>query len=298
MENTSVAVKARVKDEQAVYSHYNDTWTSLRDTISVALNKEGPNLARVRNRALEVRGQGARKQRGRFLPHICGETLSDRVGRNCHLAYYNAVVLDAIRSRLPETVQRIVEMGSGWGAIISSLWLSGAPKDAEYWALEYTQSGREATALIASTEPRFRLKACAFDYHHPDFSQMVEPMETVVYSVYSIERVTTVKDALIENILAIPGFSRCVHIEPVGWQVNPHTLSARIDRLARTLGLPPLTQAAASARHCWRHGKNCNLIETLRRYERSGRIVIETIVKDLVANDPLNPGTLVVWRPA
>jgi hypothetical protein len=40
------------------------------------------------------------------------------------------------------------------------------------------------------------------------------------------------------------------------------------------------------------------LIETLRRYERSGRIVIETIVKDLVANDPLNPGTLVVWRPA
>ena len=99
-------------------------------------------------------------------------------------------------------------------------------------------------------------------------------------------------------LAAIPGFTRCIHIEPVGWQVEPNSLSARVDRIAKKLGLPPLTQAAASARRCWRHGKNCNLIETLRRYERSGRIVIETVVKDLVANDPLNPGTLVVWRPA
>lgn len=298
MENASTAVKVRLKDEQAVYSHYNDAWSSLRDTIAAALKKEGPNLSRVLHRAMDARSAGPRKQRGRFLPHIGGETLSDQVNQRCHLAYYNAVVLDAVRSRLPDTAKRVIEMGSGWGAIISSLWLSGAPKDAEYWALEYTESGREATSLIASTEPRFRLKTSAFDYHRPDFSQMAEPMETVVYSVYSIEQITMIKDELIDSILAIPGFTRCIHIEPVGWQVEPNSLSARIDRIAKKLGLPPLTQAAASARRCWRHGKNCNLIETLRRYERSGRIVIETVVKDLVANDPLNPGTLVVWRPA
>ena len=66
----------------------------------------------------------------------------------------------------------------------------------------------------------------------------------------------------------------------------------------KKLGLPPLDQASASGRRCRRKGKNRNLLEILRRYEKAGKIVIEAIEKDLVANDPLNPGTVVVWRPA
>jgi hypothetical protein len=207
-------------------------------------------------------------------------------------------VVESLKARIPAGTQRVIEMGSGWGAVISSLWLGGTPRDAEYWALEYTEAGRTLSDLLARAEPRFKLTSRAFDYHEPDFSYLTQPLETVVYSIYSIEQITYIKDELIDRILAIPGFTRCVHIEPVGWQVEPDALIARLDRLAKKLGIRALTQATASARRCWRHGKNRNLIETLRRYEAAGKIVIEQIDRDLVNHSPLNPGTLVVWRKA
>jgi hypothetical protein len=239
-----------------------------------------------------------RKQRGRFRPMIGGEPISDRVNQACQVAYYTAVVVETLKTHMPAGTERVVEMGSGWGAIVSSLWLGGAPRDAEYWALEITEAGREMSNLLSAAEPRFDLRTRAFDYHQADFSFLAEPKKTLVYSIYSIEQITFVQDALIDRIMAIPGFERCVHIEPVGWQVDPDAFSARLDRVMKKLGLPPLDQASASGRRCRRKGKNRNLLEILRRYEKAGKIVIEAIEKDLVANDPLNPGTVVVWRPA
>lgn len=296
--SNSAGPKMRVKDEQAVWEHYNAGWSHYLKVAETAFAEEGPNLARILNRCLAERGKAPRKQRGRFLPRIGGEVISDRVGQISHLAFYTAVVLEMLQARIPATTQRVIEMGSGWGAIIGSLWLNGAPRDAEYWALEYTEAGRQASELLARAEPRFRLQSRAFDYHQPDFSYLTDKLETVVYSIYSIEQITFIKDALIERIMAIPGFTRCVHIEPVGWQVAPDEFLAKLDRLGKKLGLPPLNQATASARRCWRHGKNRNLLETLRRFEKAGKIVIEQVDRDLVANDPLNPGTLVVWRKA
>jgi hypothetical protein len=294
----AASAKVRVKDEQAVWDHYNSGWKHYLAIAEAAYAEEGQNLARILNRCLAARGATPRKQRGRYLPRIGGEVLSDRVGQISHLSFYLAVMLEAIEKRLPPSTQRVVEMGSGWGGVISSLWLRGAPRDAEYWALEYTEAGRQLSSLLAKSEPRFRLETRAFDYHNADFSYLTEKLETVVYSTYSIEQITFIKDELIDRIMAIPGFTRCIHIEPVGWQVEPDAFIARLDRLAKKLGLRAFNQATASARRCWRHGKNRNLLETLRRYEQAGKIVIETIDRDLVANDPLNPGTLVVWRKA
>jgi len=287
-----------VKDERAVWEHYNQGWAAYLAVAKAAQAAEGPNLARILNACTAARTQNSRKRRGRFRPTIGGEPLSDRVSRASHMAYYTAVAVETLKAYMPEGTERVIEMGSGWGAIISSLWLSGAPRDAEYWALEYTDAGREMSTLLAATEPRFNLKSRAFDYHNADFSFLTEPTKTLVYSVYSIEQITFVKDTLIDRIMAIPGFARCVHIEPVGWQVDPDSLPARLDRVLKKLGVPPLDQASASGRRQRRHGKNHNLLATLRRYESDGKIVIEAIDKDLVANDPLNPGTLVVWRAA
>ncbi|TDQ80567.1 hypothetical protein A8950_3101 [Dongia mobilis] len=288
----------RVKNEQAVFNHYNAGWSRYLAVAEAAYAEEGQNLARILSRCLAERGNAPRKQRGKYRPTVGGEPLSDRVNQAAHLAYYAAVMLEEIRARVPASTQRIIEMGSGWGAVITGLWLGGAPRDAEYWALEYTDAGQEVTKLFARAEPRFRLQTRHFDYHKADFSYLTEKLETVVYSTYSIEQITFIKDELIDRIMAIPGFTRCVHIEPVGWQVEPDAIIMKLDRLAKKLGLKALNQATASARRCWRHGKNRNLLETLRRYEKAGKIVIEKIDRDLVANDPLNPGTLVVWRRA
>jgi hypothetical protein len=288
----------RVKNERAVFDHYNAGWQPYLDVARAAREVEGQNLARILNSCLAVRSDAPRRQRGRFRPRVGGEPLSDRVNQATHLAYFTAVMLEEIRARIPASTQRIIEMGSGWGAVITSLWLGGAPRDAEYWALEYTDNGQAVAKIFAQAEPRFRLQSRHFDYHNADFSYLTEKLETVVYSTYSIEQITFIKDELIDRIMAIPGFTRCIHIEPVGWQVEPDALLFKLDRLAKKLGIGALTQATASARRCWRHGKNRNLLETLRRFEKAGRIVIEKIDRDLVANDPLNPGTLVVWRKA
>lgn len=285
------------KDERAVWEHYNQGWASYPDVARAARAAEGPNLARILNACMAARMQNNRKRRGRFRPMIGGEPLSDRVSQACHAAYYTAVAVETLKAYMPAGTERVIEMGSGWGAIISSLWLAGAPRDAEYWALEYTEAGREMSTLLADAEPRFKLQTRAFDYHNADFSFLTEPRKTLVLSTYSIEQITFVKDELIDRIMAIPGFERCVHIEPVGWQVDPDSFPARLDRVLKKLGAPPLDQASASGRRQRRHGKNHNLLATLRRYEDAGKIVIEAIDKDLVANDPLNPGTLVVWRP-
>jgi hypothetical protein len=289
--------KVRVKDKQEVWDQYNAGWKPYLETAEAAYASEGQNLPRILNACLAKRASGSTR-RGKYPPRIGGEVLSERLSPATHLAFYMSVVMEVLSARIPPSTQRVVEMGSGWGAVISSLWLFGAPRDAEYWALEYTESGRQTSDLLARSESRFNLKSRAFDYHEPDFSFLTEPLETVVYSTYSIEQITFIKDELIDRIMAIPGFTRCVHLEPVGWQVEPDGFMARLDRLAKAVGLKPLTQATAAARRCWRHGKNRNLIQTLRRYEQAGKIVIEKIDHNLVAHQPLNPGTLVVWRKA
>lgn len=295
---TKVVDEVRIKNPEGIRDYYNTGWQSYLAVAKAAREAEGQNLARIVSACLATRFSGSRKRRGRFRPRIGGEPLSDRVTQASHGAYYMAVVLETLKAYMPEDTARIVEMGSGWGAIISSLWLAGAPRDAEYWALEYTDTGRETSDFLASTEPRFQLESRAFDYHSADFSYLTEAKTTLVYSIYSIEQITFVTDALIDRIMAIPGFARCVHIEPVGWQVDPNSFNARLDRVTKKLGIPALNQEIAAARRCRRKGKNRNLLETLRRYEKAGRIVIEAVDKDLVANDPLNPGTLVVWRRA
>lgn len=290
--------QAGAKDIEAVRQHYDTGWRAYLAVAEKALAEEGPNLGRILARCMAARTDVGRKQRGRFRPSIGGEPLSDRVPHASQMAYYTSVVVETIRSLMPHGTERIIEMGSGWGAIIASLWLTGAPRDAKYYALEFTEGGRELSKLLGLAEPNFRLETREFNYHEPVFEDMEQPAKTVVFSIYSIEQITFIKDELIDHILTIPGFERCIHIEPVGWQINPRSNSARIDRVCKALGLRPLDQASAAARRCWRHGKNRNLIETLRRYKDSGKIVIEKIETDFVSNDPLNPGTLVVWRKA
>jgi len=296
--STAAADKAHVKDKQAVFDRYTAGWNDYLPVAEAAFKAEGQNLARILSACFAARSSGGRKRRGRWSPRIGGEVLSDKLSPAMILAFYMSVVVESLKARIPASTERVIEMGSGWGAVVSSLWLGGTPRDAEYWALEYTEAGRALSDLLARSEPRFKLQSHAFDYHEPDFSYLTETRETVVYSIYSIEQITYIKDQLIDGILAIPGFTRCIHIEPVGWQVEPDAPSARLDRFAKKLGLRPLTQATASARRCWRHAKNRNLLETLRRYEKAGRIVIEHIDRDLVNHSPLNPGTLVVWRKA
>lgn len=283
---------------------YEAAWGSYLAVAEQVAREEGQNLARLLGRCLHARGVHAHKDWRGYLPQMGGLDLSPRVPGVSQIAYYTSVVVELLRQYVPADAQRIAEMGSGWGAIISSFWLAGGPRDAAYYALEYTDNGQAITRLLAAAEPRFHLTSLPFDYYDADFSRFDgaaadgAPPKTVLYSIFSIEQITELPDSLIERMLAVPGFDRAVHIEPVGWQFRRHGPAARFDALLERLGIPALTRRTATARRCRRAGFNRNLVELLRRYEAAGRIVIEAIDIDIVSPHPGNAGTLIVWRKA
>ncbi|HVJ42396.1 MAG TPA: hypothetical protein VM639_12915 [Dongiaceae bacterium] len=285
-----------------VKQKYEAAWGSYLQVAEQVAREEGQNLARILGRCLYARNMHAHKAWRRYLPQMGGMDLSPRVPGASQIAYYSSVVIELLRQYVPADAARIVEMGSGWGAIISSFWLAGGPRDAAYYALEYTDNGRATTRVLAAAEPRFQLRSLPFDYYDADFSglaaQDAVPPKTVLYSIFSIEQIAELPESLIERMLAVPGFARAVHIEPVGWQFRRNGLGARFDAFLARIGLPPLTRKAATSRRCRKAGFNRNLVELLRRYEAAGRIVIEAIDIDIVSPHPGNAGTLIVWRKA
>jgi hypothetical protein len=207
-------------------------------------------------------------------------------------------IADLVLGCCDADTKRIIELGSGWGANLFYLWLGGAPRSAEYVAMEYTEAGREVTALLAGTERNLPMNVRPFDYHHPDLSEFRSRDKTIVFTSYSIEQITALNDSLFDELLAIPGLDRVIHVEPVGWQLlDQSPVGPLVGGLSHVV--PPRLSIELDVRRRSRStAYNKDLIRKLRSLERAGRVRIERIEKNYVGPNPLNPGTAVVWRPA
>ena len=295
-------VVAGVRDPDRVRAQYEDQWAEVLAQARQIVAAEPGNLARALSRLIAVQAARPRKQRwmrgrrvaavlgGRLLPGRLDPVLLDRLSR----AAITALVLPYCG---PDT-RRIVELGSGWGANLFGLWLAGAPRQAEYVALEYTAAGRETTELIGGTEPGLKLRVAPFDYRAPDLSALRADARTVVFTAFSIEQVTHLGDALFEELLAIPGLDRVVHLEPVGWQLLAGTaLGPLLGFLSHVV--PPRLSLELDLRRRSRSTRyNADLVPRLRTLERAGRIRIERVEKHYIGANPLHPGTAIVWRRA
>src|SRR5262249_22828477 len=193
---------------------------------------------------------------------------------------------------------RIIELGSGWGANLFHLWLGGAPHKATYVALEYTEAGREVTRLLAGMEPELALAVRPFDYHRPDLSEFRTGAKTMVFPSYSIEQITNLGDALFEELLAIPGLDRVIHVEPISWQLSAESELGPLLRWLSYLTPPRLSLEIDLHRRSRASGYNRDLLSKLRHLERAGRIRIERIEKNYIGPNPMNPATAIVWSRA
>src|SRR5207249_3450955 len=96
--------------------------------------------------------------------------LDGQVGRIPPSGGYGAVqgiVLELVADACRDETGLIIELGSGWGWHILTLWATVGPREATYVGAEYTAAGRRATARLAALDPRLRFRSLWFDYHEP-----------------------------------------------------------------------------------------------------------------------------------
>jgi hypothetical protein len=295
-------VKDGARDPHLVRDQYEDYWSGVLDHARRIVAAEPCSLARAVNLCLAAHAERPRKvrwMRGRRMAAIlAGRALPPLLSPRCIDTITRVAIADIVAGYCSADTRRIIELGSGWGANLFYLWLSGAPRAAAYVAMEYTETGREVTQVLAGTEPNLALTIRPFDYHRPDLSEFRTREKTVVFTSYSIEQITHLSDSLFEELLAIPGLDHVIHVEPVGWQLLAQSpLGPLIKSLSYVLP-PRLSLEVDLHRRSRSHHYNKDLISKLRHLERAGRIRIERIEKNYIGPNPINPATAIVWRRA
>ena len=197
---------------------------------------------------------------------------------------------EAIDAFGPNT-SRILETGSGWGKGLFNLWLYGSPKEATYYALELTKSGRNISEYIAQhCASNLKLVTKAFEYYDPDFSFMDTDEKTCFFTHHSIEQIPEIGNNYIDRILETPGFHKCVHLEPVGWQIEKNDWMSGSELESEMLEID-----AANKKFAEKRNQNRNLYPLLREYEKAGKIRIDVCRKYLCSHLINNATTLIVW---
>ncbi len=295
-------VKGGVRDPDLVRAQYEDYWSFVLESARTIAAAEPDSLARAVHlcgAAFASRPVKTRRLRGRRIANVlAGCTLPPRLSRRGIDAMTRAVTADLLLQYCGTDTQQVIELGSGWGANLFHLWLAGGPRDAAYAALEYTAAGREVTQLLGGIEPKLHIDSSPFDYHKPDLSAFRSAARTLIFTSHSIEQITHIGDALFDELLAVPGLDRVVHVEPVGWQLAAGTPLGGLMPLLTRLTPPRLSLEIEVRRRTRKHAYNTDLVAQLRRLEGAGRIRIERIEKNYVGPNPFNPGTVIVWRRA
>lgn len=290
-------VSGGARQPELVRAQYEAYWSEVRGCAVWALAQKPPTLAQalrmIQGDLALARPPKPRSLRFRPLAAVmAGKPLPPLAGADIYPLMARWMTADVIAQFCDERTQRIVELGSGWGANLFQLRCGGAPRDAEFVALEYTEAGREVTQLLAAMDPAMKLSIHSFDYYHPDFSPLSSAMPTVAFSNHSIEQITKLGGTFFDSLLAVPGLQHVVHIEPVGWQLR----GGAEDLLSRMLP-PTLSWRLDFRRRARRHGYNTDLVPLLHSLERNNRIVIDLVLPDHIGANPLNPGTVIVWHP-
>ena len=172
----------------------------------------------------------------------------------------------------------VIELGCGWGWHVLGAWLSGGPRDAFYVGAEFTAAGRGAAERLAGLEPALSFRAHDFDYHDPaTLSSLGTFREAVVFTAHSIEQIPQLSRGLVQAIAGLAPTVRCLHFEPVGWQVD------------EDIG------GGSSRAYAERHDYSRNLVSVLRDEEAAGALRIDAIETNVFGLNPDNATTIVRW---
>lgn len=308
-----MTAQSRAERERLVFEQYERLWSGVLEKAQALIMKGETDLKRLhlfmrRNLGAEFSDPHlAAKYRAHEAAKASTGFIYDHQLVKIYEADSRTVTLmtDAVKMRAAldafgPSVERIVEMGSGWGKTLFNLYLYGAPLGVEYHAMELTRNGRAVTDLIAKhCAPRIDMRTHFFNYFEPDFSSLTGQKRTCFITHHSIEQVPHVGRELFERMLSVPGFHRCVHLEPCGFQMPGNSWLKSRFFLERPLNARRMRSIEAdNRRFSENRGQNMNLYPILRDLEKEGRIVIHRAWKYFTSHLLSNATSLIVWGPA
>ncbi len=176
----------------------------------------------------------------------------------------------------------VVELGSGYGRFLFRVWLCGGPADAPYFAMEFTEAGRQCTRAIADLEPAIDMRVSPFDYNDPDYSVLPSGLgHAVVFSCQSIEQMPALKKEVLTGLFGVAREITCLHFEPVGWQLNEKD---------KTPG-----EGASSKAYAEENDYNRNLWPLLMELRDESQIKIDRAEADIFGVVPENCVSIIGW---
>jgi hypothetical protein len=250
-----------------------EKWPAILDRIEAELAAGETDLARIVNKVKDWElGRGGKADRrvvvmGRplDLPYALGF----RAGAN--------LIFEKLAEHL-QGAEAIIELGSGWGYNLFHLWLTGAPRTARYFALEYTQAGRRCSERLAGLGAGPDLTTLPFDYYHVDLSALGRFSGRVaVFSLFSIDQIPTLPPDIFPALAALAPQVDCLHFEPAGWQMTDDEC------------------VGSSRAYAERHDYNRNLWPLLQQLDREGLLRIEESFPNFFGQNPKNSAALIRW---
>jgi hypothetical protein len=257
-----------------------EKWPAMETLVERAIEDEQPEADLARVLARVTRNEWDRRS-SPFVPTgavMWGEWVE--IPDSVAFAAHQALIVEAVLGRCRGDTELLLELGSGWGRNVFAIWLAGGPRRARYVAAEYTAAGRRASERLAALAPRLSFESRAFDYNRPDLQSLSGCDHAVVFTVHSVEQVPRLSSAVIDAIRSVAAEVDCVHLEPVGWQLE---------------GMRQ-TGPGSSREYAERHDYNRDLVQVLRAAEAAGSIRIEEIAPEAVGVVPDNPTTMIHWR--
>ena|SRR5687767_2972594 len=166
--------------------------------------------------------------------------------------------------------------------------------------MELTRNGRAVTDLIAKhCAPHINIRTHFFNYFAPDFSNLAEQKRTCFITHHSIEQVPQLGRELFDRILSVPGFHRCVHLEPCGFQMPGNSWLRPGYFFERPFNARRMRRIEAdNRRFSEKRGQNMNLYPLLHDLEKDGKILIHQARKNFTSHLLSNATSLIVWGPA
>ena len=178
----------------------------------------------------------------------------------------------------------IVELGSGWGRNIFTYLNENDLSNIDIYSGEFTESGLEIQKYLNDNfYKKNNLHIFHFDYNNSNiFFKRInnKKYNKILYlTFWSIEQITYLNDTLFNNIKNSSKNISCIHIEPVGWQINKNSIMEE-NKIGN------------------KSYYNKNLYSKLLELSKENKISISNIILDLFNTSSYKNscGTLIEWN--
>lgn len=267
------------RDAEKVISEYDDDkWKRILESIASVLDRGWTTLAPVLSQVDRIARQNPDETEHSFIAFGRLVRLPDAAAWEA----YNNTVAELVHIACKADTEGIVELGSGSGRNLLWLWLRGGPKEATYYACEFTKNGRLSYERFAALDKTLNAKSLRFDFNNPDFEGIKYCRKhMLVFTCTAIEQIPYIKPEVFTKLFSLSERLTCVHFEPVGWQMR------------EDLGCPDgLGSSRVYARD---NDYNRNLWPVLKQFEKEGRIRIEKAYPDFLGYKVENSLSFIRW---